>query len=294
MVFSPIPQNSLLNKIKNDYKVIPSTSAQHKETEIVDESKTLSPSTSLFPDTFCKSFLSRAGNQTLLGKGSFGRVILGRIDSKKVAVKICSRNSCECIGERNGLTLKHPNITRIYRIWEIDQIDFSADIINYISSVGLPLDIFKRFGAQIVVMEFCGRQTLQQLLDDSQQEISAQRRNHLINQIAYGIRYCHDSKVVHLDIKPANVMVMFGDICKLVDFGSSKRIEISHQCHQEFTIGKRTPLGTAIYCAPEIFSNISVTPKADIYSFGITMWQMITRVVPFSNFQPHSIIYRVC
>jgi proto-oncogene serine/threonine-protein kinase mos len=142
-------------------------------------------------------------------------------------------------------------------------------------------------------MEFAGRQTLQQLLDDSMQEISAERRINLLNQIAYGIQYCHDSKIIHLDIKPANVMVMSGDFCKLVDFGSSKRLDIEHECNQEFTIGKRAPLGTVIYCAPEIFTNKLVTPKADIYSFGITMWQMITRIIPFAEFESHSIIYRV-
>jgi proto-oncogene serine/threonine-protein kinase mos len=228
---------------------------------------------------------------SILGKGSFGRVILGSINGNKVAVKICPQSSCQCIGERNALHAKHPNIASIYRILEIKHLE--THIINYITSLGLPLDNFKRFGAQIVVMEFAGRQTLQQLLDDSEQEINSQRRIHLVNQIANAIQFCHDSKIIHLDIKPSNVMVMSGDICKLVDFGSSKRLDIEHECNHEFTIGKRAPLGTVIYCAPEIFTNKLVTPKADIYSFGITMWQTITRIIPFAHFEPHSIIYRV-
>jgi proto-oncogene serine/threonine-protein kinase mos len=290
MVFSERTPHILLTNFKDIPTVVPYASPKHRKTEAVDGPHISSPRTSLFSDSFCKSFISKTSAQTVLGKGSFGRVMLGEIYGNKVAVKICSQSSCQCIGERNGLLAKHPNIASIYRIL---CIDFETDIINYITSIGLPLDNFKRFGAQIVVMEFAGRQTLQQLLDDPEEEISGERRMNLVNQIAYGIQFCHDSKIIHLDIKPANVMVMSGDICKLVDFGSSKRSDIEHECNQEFTIGKRAPFGTVIYCAPEIFTNKLVTPKADIYSFGITMWQMMTRTIPFADFEAHSIIYRV-
>ena len=52
-------------------------------------------------------------------------------------------------------------------------------------------------------------------------------------------------------------------------------------------------IGTVIYSAPETFTGISVTEKVDVYSFGITMWQTMTRLMPFQQKESQSIIYRV-
>jgi proto-oncogene serine/threonine-protein kinase mos len=110
-------------------------------------------------------------------------------------------------------------------------------------------------------------------------------------QVASALAYAHTQKVAHLDLKPANILITSTDDCKVGDFGCSQRVE--------FDTGIVSPTnrsiltGTFAYRAPELLRGEPPTFKADIYSYGITMWQMRSRETPFTNQNQHVVIFGV-
>ncbi|EFJ50029.1 hypothetical protein VOLCADRAFT_58768, partial [Volvox carteri f. nagariensis] len=110
-----------------------------------------------------------------------------------------------------------------------------------------------------------------------------------------GMCHLHASQIVHGDLKPANVLLKSsrsdrrGFIAKVADFGLSKIFPVSErslECHTDAT-------GTIAYMAPEVL-NGSMSPAADIYSFGVTLWQLVTGERPFADIHPGRLFVGVC
>jgi proto-oncogene serine/threonine-protein kinase mos len=151
---------------------------------------------------------------------------------------------------------------------------------------------------QIVVMEFAGEQSLQRLLDDAKEALSEQQRISFLVQIASALNHLHDKCIAHLDLKPTNIMISSGHVCKLVDFGCSRRIQVNSESNRSQTPSPETAshslcVGTVAYAAPELFKGSQPSLACDIYSLGIIMWQLVTREIAFVKSPVDSIIYRV-
>uniref|UniRef100_A0ABM5GBM0 non-specific serine/threonine protein kinase n=1 Tax=Pogona vitticeps TaxID=103695 RepID=A0ABM5GBM0_9SAUR len=95
--------------------------------------------------------------------------------------------------------------------------------------------------------------------------------------IVAGLVFLHSQLIVHLDLKPANIFITEQNVCKIGDFGCSQKLEDTvlsgpQLCQQG---------GTYTHRAPELLKGEKITPKADIYSFAITLWQMVTQKEPY-------------
>ncbi|GAB4818663.1 hypothetical protein N2152v2_005709 [Parachlorella kessleri] len=93
-------------------------------------------------------------------------------------------------------------------------------------------------------------------------------------QIAAGLSYLHQHRIVHLDLKPKNVLLARDGTAKLADVGFSRVMKSGVLSN----LGDR--LGTFDYCAPEVLLGQAASEKADIYSFGVLLWEICAGEVP--------------
>jgi serine/threonine-protein kinase len=95
-------------------------------------------------------------------------------------------------------------------------------------------------------------------------------------QIATGLHYAHERRIVHRDIKPANLFYTNEGAVKIMDFGLAKMIE---EVRRSTTVLGGTPY----YMAPEQSSGGAISTATDIYSFGVTLFELATGRVPFKQ-----------
>jgi len=106
--------------------------------------------------------------------------------------------------------------------------------------------------------------------------LSARDSSRLGVQICAGLEYAHERRIVHRDIKTANLFFTRGKVVKIMDFGLAKMVE---EVRRSATlIG-----GTPYYMAPEQALGEAVDARADIYALGVTFFELVTGAVPFRD-----------
>ena len=129
---------------------------------------------------------------------------------------------------------------------------------------------------QIITMEFCEMSLFHRIYNPNKKEIPDKIKLKYIGEIIDGMIYLHeDLKVLHGDIKPANCLISKKRI-KLCDFGHSVKINNFNPCNL---------FGTANYILPDLIKEKKIdNPKIiDIYAFGLLVWELYTRKIPFEN-----------
>jgi eukaryotic-like serine/threonine-protein kinase len=187
-----------------------------------------------------------------LGSGGFGTVYLAEdtwID-KKVAIKVPHRQGLD-FGEllrepRLLASVSHPNIVSITTAEKQDNVFF-------------------------IVMEYVHGETLENLIA-SHGALDVNRSLDFTCQICNAVDHAHRQGVIHRDLRPANVLVTENDMLKVADFGTSRFLEIAAH--------GTTVIGSPPYMAPEQFHGKAVF-ASDLYSLGVTMYQMLTGVLPY-------------
>lgn len=229
-------------------------------------------------------FLGKIETGRLLGSGGFGTVYEANCLGNRVAVKRMHRmfrkpramfESLQ--SEKLVLQLQHPNIVRTLAIVE-------SEILTDV----------------VIIMEFAGERNLQSLIVDERENLCCKRRVKFATDITRALQVIHERNLVHLDLKPANVIVDLSDTCKLGDFGCCQLVDPGN-CEQESlppsptqSPSSRSSLtGTYAYRAPELLKGEEPSTKADMYSLGICLWQMLTREQPYGLESQFVVIFGV-
>jgi eukaryotic-like serine/threonine-protein kinase len=129
------------------------------------------------------------------------------------------------------------------------------------------------------VTEYFDGKTLQQwMLDNPMAELESVRQ--IIEQIAMGLRAMHRREILHLDLKPGNIMISAQGLVKIIDFGSS---QVASWDDERTKSKLSIPAGTADYTAPENLLGQTPTNRADIYSLGAITYEMLTGRLPYGT-----------
>ena len=135
----------------------------------------------------------------------------------------------------------------------------------------------------IMIMEFVEGYTLEEIA--RQRKMSVQEVSGFISQALSALGYAHEHGVIHRDIKPANLMVTSHGVLKLMDFGIAKS---NSENHAQTKPG--TTMGSLYYMSPEQVRGTGVDARADIYSVGIVLYELLAGRRPFEADTTFSIL----
>lgn len=128
-----------------------------------------------------------------------------------------------------------------------------------------------------LVMEHLAGDTLRPLLDDA--PLPPQQVAELGALAATAIHALHQQEVIHLDIKPSNLLRRPDGSVALIDFGLSHHAHLPDLLDEQF----RVPIGTAPYIAPEQVLGVRDEPRSDLFALGVTLYHLATGERPFGN-----------
>jgi serine/threonine protein kinase len=123
-----------------------------------------------------------------------------------------------------------------------------------------------------LIYEYCNGGTLEQLIQ-SQGRLKEQEAVELMRQIIKGMQSVVELNIVHRDLKPQNIL-FHNQVVKIIDFGFCKPLYNQNLA--------KTMLGSPIYMAPEVLKGQEYCRKADIWSLGIILFEMLNGFCPYN------------
>lgn len=135
-------------------------------------------------------------------------------------------------------------------------------------------------GRHYLVMEYVHGYSMRRLLEARGRLTEAEATNYGA-LIADAIEYAHQQGVIHCDIKPENILVTEQGVPKVVDFGVADTLSRTLSPDQA-----RDILGTIAYLAPEVIQGAPADQRSDVYSLGLTIYEMVAGRLPFAGSTP--------
>lgn len=200
----------------------------------------------------------------LIGRGAMGLVFLvqDRDLDERAALKLLPR---DLFAESNAVSIKeeirlarritHRNILRTFDMGNWDTYTYIS--MEYVPGYDLDILLKKRGAQDLYIALLMGR------------------------QICSAMNAAHEEGVIHLDLKPGNMMVNQQGILKIMDFGLAQ--SIANQGQEKLSKDSTQLMGTPRYMAPEQFLNEELDQRTDIYSIGIILYTLLTGSPPFSH-----------
>ena len=154
--------------------------------------------------------------------------------------------------------LSHPNIVSVYDVSRGDDLDY-------------------------IVMELIDGITLKQYMQKKEGRLNWRESLYFITQIVRALGHAHSRGIIHRDIKPQNIMVLRDGSVKVADFGIARIMSAAQN-----TLTQEA-LGSVHYISPEQARGSHIDARADIYSAGVVLYEMLTGRLPFDGDSPVSV-----
>ena len=195
-----------------------------------------------------------------IGTGGVAVVYQGRDLERQadVAIKFCTSANAKLrrrflLEAQIAAALQHPNVTRVLELGSEGDFPY-------------------------LVQELLEGEDLSACIKRQDHPMTLRERISVLLQIARGVAHAHSQGVLHRDIKPRNVRVLPDGSVKLMDFGFAKLLDRDLNLTT-----KGVAIGTLGYVSPEQFRGEQVDARADVFSFGVLAYELLTGTRPFAG-----------
>jgi serine/threonine protein kinase len=202
--------------------------------------------------------------ESLLGEGGVGSVYLATHTQlgRKVAIKVL-----------NPALVNHTEVRERFR-----NEATTLSSLQHINIITL-YDYMEDERGLFLIMEYAPGSSLDDYIRKTSGPIPESKAIYFFTQILDGFAYAHSRSVIHRDIKPSNIIITNDADVKILDFGIAKILK-----EGKMSMTKTgAKLGTVLYMSPEQVKGQSVDIRTDIYSLGVTLFEMLTGRCPYDG-----------
>ncbi|KAK7307454.1 hypothetical protein VNO77_40533 [Canavalia gladiata] len=195
-----------------------------------------------------------------VGSGSFGDLYRGTYCSQDVAIKVLKP-------ERISTDMLREFAQEVYIMRKIRH----KNVVQFIGACTRPPNL-------CIVTEFMSRGSLYDFLHKQRGVFKLPSLLKVAIDVSKGMNYLHQNNIIHRDLKTANLLMDENEVVKVADFGVA-RVQT-----QSGVMTAET--GTYRWMAPEVIEHKPYDQKADVFSFGIALWELLTGELPYSYLTP--------
>jgi serine/threonine protein kinase len=201
-----------------------------------------------------------------IGSGAFSKVYYGKWDDKYIAVKVLNTELSDNINQELQIMKELCN---------------SKYIVRYEGIIISPLNF-------MIAMEYMANGSLDKIIFSSKRKIPHLLLCRFILDSAIGLNYIHENKFIHADLATRNIMIDEKWRAKISDFGLSRILEKNKD--SQYT---NSDIGPVRWSSPETLNKKIYTSKTDIYSFGVVMYEILERRIPWQESNIADVIIKV-
>jgi len=211
--------------------------------------------------------------QKILGKGAFGKVYKGMWRGAVVAVKRFDIDLSDIEESALNEIRKEAHL--------MDKLGNHPNVISFVGAVTQPDSPF----GLCLVLDYCPNGSLWDMLFKHQHSFPLHVQIRIMRDIANGILHLHKEGVIHRDIACRNVLVGNGLEVYISDFGMARLKDTENTT--------KSNIGPLRWMAPEAMTKREYSEASDVFSYGVTLWEMVTKLRPWGNMEPAAIVIAV-
>ena len=230
----------------------------------------------------------------VIGQGGFGitylgvwnTVVKGALGAMKTNVPVCIKEyffKDYCYRDQGSFEVKVHSQTgeKLFDKFK-EKLIKEAKILSAVQHPHIVnvLEVFEENNTAYIVMEYIKGCSLKYMLD-KEGVLTENKALKYIHQIGNALDFVHEKNIVHLDIKPSNILIDHNDHARLIDFGVSKRYDLEEQeiSTTTLTLSK----GFASIEQYDEDGTQTFSPCPDIYSLGATLYNLLTAIIPIES-----------
>lgn len=204
----------------------------------------------------------------LLGQGAWGKVLkaVHKASGFTLAIKIIL-NTNKTMQES------------IQKEVEILKLCRSASVVAYYGTC-------LRHNETWILMDYCGMGSIKDMMKLCKETLTEAQVAYIAFETLKGLAYLHGRNILHLDVKAANILATESGAVKLADFGVSEQLEKMQKTNIDY-------VGSPLFMAPEVIRRTGYTDRADIWSLGITLIEMIDGRPPYTDIKSMADLQKV-
>jgi serine/threonine-protein kinase len=229
-----------------------------------------------------------------IGQGGFGITYLGvwntevkgELGKMKTTVPVCVKEyffKDYCYREKDSYAVKVHSVTgeKLFGRFK-EKLIKEANILSAVHHPNIVnvLEVFEENNTAYIIMEYIKGCSLKYMLE-KEGVLPENKVLKYTHQVGNALAFVHEKNIVHLDIKPGNILIDQNDNARLIDFGVSKRYDIEEQ--ETSTTTLTLSKGFASIEQYDDEGTQTFSPCPDVYSLGATMYNLLTGVVPIES-----------